>query len=438
MNAHFGIRQAACAGICLVAVAACGASNDTVQAVSNDVQPVAIDAGTPNAISRWNATATATISQPNAATGTPEERNAVFELDLASVHVAMYDALVAIEGRYQPFVAKQDSAVPATAEASQDAAAAAAAYGVLKGLYPSRIATYQPDYDAALAGVSDPAARDKGVAIGAEVAAKVLAARANDGRSTALPAFVAGTDPGEFRGPAIVGRAYPFVRPFTLTKADQFRAPGPRSLASEAYATDVAETAALGSLTSVNRTADQTTIARFHAEAPPVYWPRNLRPFLMTQRSLIDQARLGALIWVSHVDAILACMESKYHFLFWRPVSAINEADTDGNPATAADPAWKPLLPTPPHPEYPAAHGCVSGAMAETVRRFFGTKQVSFDFTSPVTGTTRHYATTDELLDEVTTARIAGGMHFRSSQLDGEALGTSVAGYVADSRFQAR
>jgi len=427
--ANTGRAWIVAAGCAAAALGGCGGDSNGV------VDPVVIDAGTPNTISVWNQTATTTINQPNAATGTPEEKASNYAFDLATVHVAMYDAVTAIDGRYAPFFVTPTAAA---AGASQDAAAAAAAYGVLSGLFPSRSALYQAAYDSSLAAVTDASARAKGVAIGAEVAAGVLAARANDGRATVLPAFVAGTGPGQFRGPAIVGRTYPYVKPFALASAAQFRAPGPRSLTSTAYTADFAETAALGASASATRTSAQATSARFHSENPGIFWPRNLRSFTMTSRSLADQSRLGALLWVAHADATIACFESKYTFLAWRPFTAINLADTDGNPATAVDTAWTPFLPTPPHPEYPAAHGCASAAAAEVLRQFYDTSEISFDFTSTVSATMQHYATTDAFLDDVTTARIAGGMHFRSSMVDGEALGQSVARYIAANRFKKR
>jgi hypothetical protein len=305
-------------------------------------------------------------------------------------------------------------------------------------LFPSRSATYQGLYDSSLAAVTDATSRDQGVAVGAEVAAAVLSIRANDGRNTVLPAFVAGTGPGQFRGPALVGRTWPYVRPFALSYSGQFRAPGPPALTGAAYTTDFNETKALGGTTSATRTPAQATSARFHSEAPGVFWSRNLRPFLMTNRSLADNARLGAQLWVTHADATIACMEAKYALLAWRPFSAINFADTDGNAATDVDPTWTPFLPTPPHPEYPAAHGCVGGGMAQAFKLLLGTDDVSFEFTSSATSSSQHYATPEALLDDITTARIAGGMHFRFSLVDGEALGKSVADHVAQTKFKTR
>ncbi|MEO6746205.1 MAG: vanadium-dependent haloperoxidase, partial [Caldimonas sp.] len=358
-----------------------------------------------------------------------------YAFDLATLHVAMYDAVIAIAGGYKPFTVTPTAS---TSGASEEAAAIAAAYNVLKGLFPARTAIYQGTYDSMLAAIPNGNAKTLGIAIGAEVATGVLTSRANDGRATVLPAFVAGTSPGQFRGPAIVGRTSPFVRPFALTSASQFRAPGPQSLGSAAYAADLNETKTLGAATGSTRTPEQSTSALFHTEAPPNLWTRNLRQFTMTNRSLADQARLAAMIWVSHSDATIACFESKYFHLFWRPFSAINLADTDGNSATTADTGWTPFQPTPAHPEYPAAHSCAGGATVEAIRRFFGTSDVTYDFTSNASMTAHHYVGTEALVDDIIVGRIAGGMHFRSSLVDGAALGRNVAEWIAQNRFQVR
>jgi hypothetical protein len=186
------------------------------------------------------------------------------------------------------------------------------------------------------------------------------------------------------------------------------------------------------------RTAEQTEMARFQSESPATLNTRNMRTFAMTDRSLAEHARLMAMVWVTQADTGNACFESKYFYQAWRPSSAITLADTDGNDATTADPAWTPIVPTPNHPEYPAAHSCVSTAMAELLRSYYGTPNVTFDFTSTVTGTTHHYTTTTALIDEVQIARIAGGMHFRFSTVDGAALGRSVADWVLTHHFQVR
>ncbi len=410
-------------------------ANNDDDSGSAEGPPVTIEAaGTPNTVSRFNEIAATTINQPNAATGTPQEVQSNYAFDLATVHVAMYDAVIAIAGGYQPFYATAPAAP--SAGASQDAAAMAAAYGVLKALFPARTAFYQSAYDSALAGIPNGDAKTRGVALGTEVAATVVAARANDGRDVALAPFVAGTAPGAFRGPAIVGRAFSSVRPFALTSAAQFRAPAPPALTSAAYATDVNETQSQGGTISTQRSADQAVVARFHTESPAALWPRNLRRFIMTNRSLADQSRLGAMLWVTHADATIGCFESKYTYLTWRPFSAINLADTDNNPATTADAAWTPFLPTPPHPEYPAAHGCAGATVAEVLRAFYDTKSVAFEFDSTASGTPRRNASPDALIDALAVARICGGMHFRTAMVAGVALGRSVTQYTLQNRFR--
>jgi hypothetical protein len=221
-----------------------------------------------------------------------------------------------------------------------------------------------------------------------------------------------------------------------MTSASQFRAPGPPPLASAVYALDLNETKALGSANSTTRTADQAELARFATENPGIYWARNIRNFAMTSGSLGAQARLMAMVWVAQADASIACFDSKYHYQAWRPSSAITLAETDGNADTTADATWTPFVPTPNHPEYPAAHSCTTSATMEALRAFHGTSQITFDVNSTASGTTRHYTSTTALIDDMGTARIAGGMHFRTSTVDGAALGKNVADWVIKNHFQ--
>lgn len=426
---HMPVTIVAAVTACACWLSACGGDDDA------PAEPVTITVVGPNAVSYWNEVASNTVNLPAAATGTPEEQRPSYSVDLATVHLAIYDAVIAIAGTHKPY-----AITPTTnaSGASQEAATAAAAHRVLLGLFPNRSAQYQGAYDTYLATLPDSPAKTQGIAVGAEVAAGILALRANDGRSVVLAAYVPGTAPGQFRGINPVSRNTPFVKPFALMSNSQFRAPGPPALNSAAYATDLNETRAMGSATSTTRTADQTELARFATEAPPTYWTRNMRNFAMTSRSLAEHARLMAMVWVTQADALDTCFESKYFYQAWRPTSAITLADTDGNDATTADPAWTPVVPTPNHPEYPAAHSCGHAAAAETLRAYYGTPNITFDLNSTVTGTTRHYTTTAALVDEFAVARIAGGMHFRTSTNDGAALGKNVANWVATHHFQPR
>ena len=411
---------------------ACGGSDDPPQD-----QPVTITVAGPNAVSTWNEIASATINVPGAAAGTPEEKSPNFAADLATVHVAIYDAVMAIVASHQPYAVIPPSA---SADASQEAAVGSAAYRVLLGLFPARTAQYQAAYDTFIAAIVDGPAKTKGIAIGAEAAAAILALRANDGRSVVLAMYVPGTGPGQFRGLNPVNPNGPYIKPFALTSNAQFRAPAPPALTSAAYAADFNETRTLGSATSTTRTADQSQLALFGTSTPPLYLQINLRMFATTTRSLAEQARLMAMVWVAVNDAGNACFESKYFYERWRPTSAITAADTDGNSATDDVAAWIPVVPTPNHPEYPAAHSCNSSAVAEILTAYYGTPNITFDFVGagPATGITRHYTSMPAMLQEIQMARIAGGMHFRTSTIEGEILGRNVAQWIVANRFKAR
>jgi len=418
-------------------LAACGggandaASTAAALGVGPSGRTIAITPGS-DVIAYWSQIASNTVNVPAAATGTPEERRPVYNLDLATVHVAMFDAVNAIDGSYKRFAAQPTTA---TAGASLEGAAAAAAYHTLKGLFPNRTAQYQAAYDSYVAALPDGDAKTRGLQIGQEVATQIVALRADDGRFTPVT-YTPTSLPGRFRGTNPINTFLPFVRPFTLQSASQFRADGPPPLTSAEYAADVNETKALGAANSTVRTAEQTEIARFHTEPPPRFWARNLRIFATADRGIPENARTLAALWTAQADALITCFESKYHFDFWRPYSAIQLADTDGNAATDADPSWAPVVPTPNHPEYPAAHGCGTGAAAEVLEQVFGTKKLAFDWTSTVTGTTHHFDSTDDVVKEIQLARIAGGMHFRTSTVHGAVLGMKVSKWVLRNHFQ--
>lgn len=399
--------------------------------------PVTLMAHQTNVVAYWNDIANKTVlasSPPSAANPTPEEQRPTFFFDVASVHVAIYDAVVAIEGRYKPFAVKPKA--PA-AGASTEAAVSAAAHGVLKALFPNRGVQYQAAYEQRMGTIPDGPAKTLGVALGSEVAAEVVRLRANDGRMVALAPYVSGAAPGQFRAanPSPVFRHFPSIKPFALTSLGQFRPAPPPAMTSAAYAAAVNETRALGGAASTVRTAEQMEVARFHTEAPPPTLTRNLGRFAASTANVGDAARLMAMVYVSYVDAIGACFEAKYHYQTWRPVSALQMADADGNDATAPDAAWTPSLPTPNHPEYPAAHSCTSGSVGEALRHFYGTPDVTFTWDSTVTKTTRTYAGIEAFNAEAGLARLHGGMHFRHSVVAGEELGRRVAQWVTQRHF---
>lgn len=415
-----------------VLLAACGGGNDAAPLIK---RTVTLSATSTNAVSHWHDIGVATVNTAGAAATTQEELRTAFNVDLATMHIAIYDATAAIDKRYQAY--GPSPSAPA-AGASMEAAVAAAAYGVLHALFPNRAIQYEPAYNSYVAAIAAGEAKDKGLALGAEVAQATVALRRNDGRAVVLAPYVAGTAAGKFNGVNPVNRFQPAIKPFVLSSIDQFRPPAPPALDSAAYATDVNEVKALGGAVSTSRTAEQLEMARFHTEAPPIFLTRNFGQFARTTTSVPDAARLMALIYVVSADALNACFEAKYHYDSWRPQSAIVLAATDNNALTDADAAWTPVLPTPNHPEYPAAHGCTAGGLSEVLRQYYHTNSVSFAFDSKVTGTTRSYASTDALTEEVKVARIYGGMHFRFATVAGSELGAKVANAVMQSKFGLR
>ncbi|HKU13851.1 MAG TPA: vanadium-dependent haloperoxidase, partial [Steroidobacteraceae bacterium] len=348
---------------------------------------------------------------------------------LAIAHVAIYDAVNAIDGRYSVYAIRPQAD---TQGASREAAAAAAGYFLLSTLFPNQQGMLDSAYSASLAAIPDGAAETKGIAVGKEVAEKVIALRANDGRNAVVP-YVFGSGPGVYQAtpPAFGQPITPYLRfvtPFALQRPDQFRAYGPPDVTSARYAADLSTVHELGSATSTKRSAAQTEIGRFHTEPPFVFWSRNLRNVAL-ERNLdtAQSARLFAMLHVALADSLIGCWDSKYYYNSWRPITAIAAADTDGNPATSADAAWTPLATTPPHPEYPAAHGCSAGAVVEALNGFFGTNKVKMTFTSTVPGSVPHvFKRTEEISDEIAAARVYGGMHFPTSARHGVELGRKV------------
>ncbi len=379
-------------------------------------------------VSDWNATAQ-TVFLNKGAQALPY---------YAMVHAAVYDAVNAIDGHHAVFAVRPTSNPYG---ASKDAAAAAAAYRVLLGIYPDQVAVLDPAYAASLAAVPDGNSKTKGIAIGEEVATAWLALRADDGREANVP-YIFGTGPGVYQRtpPSFPNALTPWLakmRPFALTSPSQFRAYGPPDLTSDRYAHDFALVKSVGALNSSERDAEETEIGRFYTESPTTFFGRNLRDFAATKNlGVAGNARLFAMVYVAEADSIIACWDSKYYYNSWRPITAIPAADSDGNPATEADAAWTPLANTPPHPEYPAGHGCVSTAFAESLRLFFGTPHLRVTLTSSVVGSIPHvFYDTNDMIEEVTMARVFGGMHFLTSVEHGTIIGKKVGRWVAKHYF---
>ncbi len=273
---------------------------------------------------------------------------------------------------------------------------------------------------------------------GAVVAEAIFTTRTGDNILTPGPLYVPGTSPGDYQRtspgpPQPVNTNAPNWVPFALTSVSQFRPNGPARLTSTRYARDLLEVQALGGTISVLRTADQEQIARWHTEMAQFQFNRIARVETAADGlGLLEHARLFALLNIALADATASVFDAKYTFAFWRPVTAIRNADSDGNPDTFADPLWIPFLTTPPHPEYPAAHGVVQAAGATVMETYFG-RNYAFTTTSPtVPGVTRAYAGFDAFTAEGAFARILGGMHFRSSLEEGAKQGKRVAQWVLE------
>lgn len=380
-------------------------------------------------VTEWNSTAT-TISAAK-----EKRAAAVTVVDTAYVHAAIYDAVNAIDRRHTPYAVTPSN--PPPAGASAEAAAASAAYHVLIRLFPNHRDFLNEKFAQSLAQVPDGQPKADGVALGAEIAGKFMNLRGGDGWNAPV-VFTPGSGPGAWQptsGPP-VAPWMALMRPFALETPSQFRAEGPPALGSAKWAEDFNETKRLGALDGSARTPEQTLIGRFYTEHTGVQYARVFRDFADQQRlGLADNARLFAMLYVAGADSLIAGMESKYHFAFWRPVTAIRAGDTDNSDATAGDPNWTPLAPTPGHPEYPAAHGCLTAAWAETLRAFYGTKRIRITLTSSVTGTARTFENTDDLIKEIVDARIFGGMHYRTSGVHGAVVGRKVAHWVAGHFF---
>ena len=370
----------------------------------------------------WNAHAT------DALIVTAGQSPTVSALHLAMVHGAVYDAVNAIDRRYHPYLA----APPARRWYSKDAAAATAAYRVLSSLVPAQQSTLDAHYATSLAGI--PAGRPKagGTTVGEAAAAAMLASRATDGRFGPFR-FPVGSQPGEWRPvpPALGNDPFAWVaqvKPFLTGSPSQFRSAGPNPITSAKYAKEFAEVKALGSLTGSTRTADQTDMARFWAEHPTAMWSRIFRQ-LSAGHDLRarDSSRMFAMLYLTAADSLIACWDDKAHWLYWRPVTAIRAADTDGNPATEADPAWSPLIGTPPYPDHPSGHGCLSSSIVRTLRDFFGTDRAEFSALSAVSGTTRSFSRFSDAIDEIIDARVYSGIHFRIADEQGAEIGKRVA-----------
>jgi hypothetical protein len=352
--------------------------------------------------------------------------------ELAIMHAAIYDAVVAIDHSATPYLTH----VHGPRRASLRAAADAAAHDTLVKLYPSLRSSIDDEYAGLLAQVPDGRSKAHGIRVGRTVARRILARRANDGSGAAPLPFTPGGKPGDYQltPPAFappVFTHWPFVTPFVLRRADQFRPPAPPALTSRRYAAALNQVKTLGVAQGSTRMPDQTQIGLFWN--PPIWatWNRIAQSAALGHPgTLSEHARAFAALDLTLADSAIAFYDAKYAYRLWRPVTAIRNADSDGNPATAADPAWTPLSATAPDPSYPGAHGTVSAAGAEVLSSIYG-NAFRFTVTSPaLPGVERSFASFSQAAQEATVSRIYNGNHTRIDQMAGQRLGHDVARFV--------
>jgi len=392
---------------------------------------VAASLSAQNVVVQWNAIASTTIIT-NA-----KEASVTSGVWLAYVHLAVFDAVNAIDHRFQPYLFTANP----PAGANKDAAAIAAAHGVLVTYFPSQKPALEAQFAASVAAISDTAANiSAGVTVGENAAQALITARANDG----LLANVSYTPPvglGFWQptppafGPPITPWLGQMV-PFTMSGAAQFFPDeGPDALDSQQWIDDYNQVMTLGALNSTVRTPQQTEIGLFWTEHTGQQYARAFRN-LATQKGLgtSDTARLMAMLWAGYADAGIGCWNAKFTFSFWRPVTAIQAGG--GNAALTGDPNWLPLASTPSHPEYPAAHGCVTGAVSTILAGYFGTPNLTFSVDSKVTGNTHTFTSTNDLMQEVEAARIYAGFHYHHSVIQGRVLGLKVGHQLVQQYFR--
>jgi hypothetical protein len=386
-----------------------------------------------NAVTDWNRVASSTIVAKG---GKPSATSSVW---FAYTSIAVYDAVNAIHREFHPFYFRGSASL----EASDEAAVAAAAHRVLVNYFPAQESILDAALQDSLAKITaSPQAKNAGITVGEAAAAALLAARTGDGLEAHVP-YTPGSGPGVWQptppkfGPALtpwLGQ----MRPFTMTGASQFLPDGPTPLTSESWVDDYNQVRSLGKIDSTSRTDAQSEIGLFWTEHTGQQYARAFSYLVENYKlNVMDSARLMAILWTGFADAAIGCWNAKLTFNFWRPVTAIRAGG--GNAELTGDASWSPLGSTPSHPEYPAAHGCVTGAVSSLIRDYFKTSKVhmvvdSLAFSDGVH--THSFEDTGDLFREVFWARIYAGFHYRHSLEDGGRLGRRVGRQLFRGHFR--
>lgn len=353
----------------------------------------------------------------------------------AIVQVAVFEAVNAVTGEYQPYL----GSISAPPGASAEAAAIEAAYQVLNTYFPGSASTLYAARQNSLAQIPDGQAKDDGIATGDAAASAMIALRANDGSSPPQFKIPGPAVPGEWQAtpscPIVNGIAqgiafhWQNVTPFGIASAGYFLLGPPPALTSTEYAKAYTEVMTVGRIDSTERPADRANVALFYnASSPTQAFNQAARQVAQEQgRSLSENARALALINMAMSDSLVASFLNKYHYNFWRPETAIHAGDTDGNPETAGDPSWTPFIMTPCFPSYPSNHGSAGNGAAEVLRRLYGEAGHSITLTNPVVpDIVLQYTSFQQITNDISDARVYGGIHFRTDQEAGADLGRAV------------
>jgi PAP2 superfamily len=379
-----------------------------------------------NAVIEWNRTVLAIVRTSGAQPATIHSTH-----NFAMLHAAIYDAVNNIEPKFKPYLVRL-SDVPKSA--SETAAADEAAHDVLVSLYPGFQAPLDAELQQDLVQLPDNERKAQGIAVGQAVASQLLAARGADGANVTPPPYVPGNQPGDYQltPPNFVPADFTQwskVTPFALARADEFRPGPPPVLTSATYTEVFNEIKDLGFIGSTTRTAEQTQIGKFWNGNIQDFWNEIAQTAAVAHHlDLEHSARLFALLNISLADTTIAFFDAKYAYNFWRPVSAVQLANTDGNPQTDQNPTWLPLsTKTAPDPSYPGAHSAISKAGATVLGFYFG-NQFTFDVTSEaLAGVRRHFTSFSAAAEEAGLSRIYAGQHFRTDHIAGKSLGRQVA-----------
>lgn len=383
-----------------------------------------------NVVTDWDEIAVKAL-QPTVAT--PAVNPGLLPRAMAMTEVAMFNAANCIEPHYQGYKMQAEP----SPDTSMDAAVAVAAANVLMKVIP--VNNLQPILSDYLAKIADGPPKDRGIKLGEDVAAKVVKMREDDGSKT-RNAFRPITQPGVYTATAFtIGWEASSMKPFVMNSPSQFRPGPPPDLKSDTWTKDYNEIKELGERNSTKRTARQTEDARFWlTTGPAAYHPFERQIAIAKNLSVVDTARLMALISVAEADAIQAVYEAKWHYMFWRPMTAIRNGDIDENPATERDATWEPIDNTPLHPEYPCAHCIGSEAVAVVIKAVIGSSEIpEVAISNPTApGVTHRYANLDAFTDEVANARIYAGFHYRNSTVVGREMGRKIGEYVVTNVMQ--